>query len=65
MIVVGAQATYLHTEQALTHLRAMFCEPDSTGSAMAGRAEEGIGDPAFVAASVSALATDLLAALER
>jgi len=30
---------------------------------MAGRTEEGIGEPAVVAASCSALASDLLAAL--
>jgi hypothetical protein len=33
------------------------------GSVMAGRAEEGVGDPATVAASVAVLARDLLDAI--
>lgn len=53
------------TEQALVYLKELFAAgPDAIGSAMAGRAEEGIGEPAVVAASVSALAADLLAAIE-
>jgi Nucleotidyltransferase len=52
------------TEQAMRFLAGMFAAgPEATGSVMAGRAEEGIGDPAFVAAAVSALANDLLHAL--
>lgn len=50
------------TEQALRYLRGLFAAgPDAMGSAMAGRAEEGVGDPATVAAAASFLATDLLA----
>ncbi len=37
--------------------------PDALGSMMAGRAEQGIGDPQAVSASVATLAADLLAAL--
>lgn len=53
------------TEQALEYLEELFASgPDGVGSAMAGRAEEGVGAPAIVAASVSELAKDLLKALE-
>ncbi len=38
--------------------------PDALGSVMAGRAEEGIGDPENVAQSVAILAHDLLSVLE-
>ncbi len=49
------------TEQALVYLVKLFAAgADSVGSLMAGRAEEGVGEPAIVAASVSALADDLL-----
>lgn len=52
------------TEQALDRLRPLFADgPDALGSVMAGRAEEGIGDPDLVAASVAALAADVLAAV--
>lgn len=37
---------------------------DATGSVLAGRAEEGVGDAQVVAASVAALAQDLLEALD-
>ncbi|WP_099038438.1 hypothetical protein [Mycobacterium neglectum] len=51
-------------EQALDWLRPLFADgPDALGSVMAGRAEEGIGDPDLVAASVAALAADVLAAV--
>jgi hypothetical protein len=50
------------TEQALDYLAKLFAAgPGSVGSIMAGRAEEGVGEPAIVAASVSALADDLFA----
>ncbi len=49
------------TEQALAYMTGLFAGPDSVGSLMAGRAEEGVGEPAIVAAAVSALAGDLLA----
>lgn len=52
------------TEQALDYLRNLFTEASSVGSSMAGRAEEGVGEPEIVAASVSALANDLLVAVE-
>jgi hypothetical protein len=48
------------TEQAVGFLGELFVTPDSVGSSMAGRAEEGAGEPTIVAASVSALVNDLL-----
>jgi len=52
------------TEQALDWLPSLFADgPDALGSVMAGRAEEGIGDPDLVAASIAALAADVLAAV--
>ncbi len=52
------------TRRALLHLRDLFAAgPDAVGSQMAGRSEQGIGQPDVVAASVSLLAADLLAAL--
>ncbi len=54
------------TEQALRFLTEMFADgPEATGPTMAGRAEEGIGEPAVVAAAVAALAKDLLSAMGR
>ena len=44
-------------------LRVTVAGPDALGSMMAGRAEQLVGDPAVVAASVSALAADTLRAL--
>jgi hypothetical protein len=52
------------TTTAVTYLRDLFATPTSLGSSMAGRAEEGLGDPATVSAQVSFLASDLLAALD-
>lgn len=50
------------TQQALDWLPPLFADgPDALGSVMAGRAEDGIGDPDLVAASVAALAADVLA----
>lgn len=52
------------TASGLDYLRDLFADgADAMGSAMAGRAESGIGDPAVVSASVSALASDLLSAV--
>ena len=52
------------TEQAIVYLSEMFANgPDAMGSAMAGRAETGVGDPETVANSVALLAADLLSAL--
>lgn len=54
------------TQMAIRFLRELFAAgPDATGSVMAGRAEEGIGDPALVSQSVAILAADLVAALDR
>lgn len=52
------------TRQALDYLRGLFADgPDALGSMMAGRAEEGVGDPGNVSAAVAFLAQDLLAAM--
>jgi hypothetical protein len=52
------------TAQALMYLGTLFAAgPEAVGAMMAGRAEEGIGEPATVSASVSALAADLRAAV--
>lgn len=52
------------TTTALTFLETLFAAgPAAIGSKMAGRAEEGVGDPDVVAASVSTLARDILSAL--
>ncbi|MEV4551036.1 hypothetical protein [Nonomuraea wenchangensis] len=54
------------TEQAVEHLATLFAAgPDALGSLMAGRAEEGIGEPETVALATSLLAADLVQALER
>lgn len=45
--------------QALGYLDRLFDDPSSLGSRMAGQAEEGLGDPEIVAASVAALVADL------
>jgi hypothetical protein len=53
------------SEQAMAYLREMFAAgPEALGSVMAGQAEEGIGEPKTVAASVALLAADLLAAIQ-
>jgi len=53
------------TQTAIGFLRELFAAgPDATGSVMAGRADEGVGDPALVSESVAILAADLVAALE-
>ena len=51
------------TAQALVYLERLFASPQALGSTMAGRAEEGVGQPDTVSASVSFLAQDLLSAL--
>ena len=54
------------TRDALDHLADQFARgADASGSAMAGAAEELVGDPAGVAESVALLAQDLLDALGR
>lgn len=53
------------TEQALVFLAELFAAgADAPGSMMAGRAEEGVGEPLTVSASVAILAEDLLAAVD-
>ena len=52
------------TNQAIEYMADLFAAgPDALGSSMAGRAEEGIGEPETVARSVSFLAADLVEAL--
>lgn len=52
------------TTRALEFVQQLFAAgPDALGSTMAGRAEEGVGQPDTVSASVSFLAQDLLSAL--
>jgi hypothetical protein len=52
------------TRQALAFLAELFSAgPDALGCLMAGRAEEGVGNPATVSSSAAILAADLLAAL--
>lgn len=48
------------TEEALVYLEGLFGDEEALGSVMAGRAEEGIGSPEEVTASVVLLARDLL-----
>lgn len=53
------------TIQAIQFIRELFAAgPDAAGSVMAGRAEEGIGEPVTVALQTSILASDLLTALD-
>ncbi len=51
------------TAQALVYLEQLFASPQALGSTMAGRAEEGVGQPGTVSASTSFLAKDLLSLL--
>lgn len=52
------------THQGLHYLADLFATgPGAPGSVMAGRAEEGIGEPVTVATSAAVLATDLLDAI--
>jgi hypothetical protein len=52
------------TRQALPMLDELFAAgPDAYGSMMAGRAEEGVGDPETVSVSVAYLAADLIESL--
>ncbi|GGF49854.1 hypothetical protein GCM10010922_27270 [Microbacterium sorbitolivorans] len=54
------------TEVALSYLKDYFASgPDAIGSAMAGRAEQGVGDPDTVSVSTALLAQDLIDALSR
>jgi hypothetical protein len=51
------------TQRGVEYLRELFETPESTGSLTAGRAEEGVGVPAEVSASVSVLAVALVDAV--
>jgi hypothetical protein len=51
------------TARAIEYLRALFETPKSLGSVMAGRAEEGVGNPEEVAASVSVLGVAVVGAI--
>ncbi|WP_448059194.1 hypothetical protein [Cellulomonas hominis] len=51
------------TRESVDHLEELFGSPNTLGSEMAGRAEEGVGDPEQVAVAVSILASDLVTSL--
>ncbi len=51
------------TAQALAYLEQLFVSPEALGPTMAGRAEEGVGQPDTVSAAATFLAQDLLSAL--
>jgi len=54
------------SRQAMTYLSELFgAGPAAIGSAMAGRTEEGVGDPEATAQASAVLAADLLQALDR
>jgi len=54
------------TEEAIALLESLFADgPTALGSMMAGRTEEGIGEPETVSNQVSILATDLVEALRQ
>jgi hypothetical protein len=54
------------TQQAIEWLPTLFADgPEALGSTMAGRAEEGIGEPDVVSASVAALAADVVAVVKK
>jgi hypothetical protein len=53
------------TEYAIAQIKVLFAPgPDAIGSAMAGRAEEAVGDPDVVSTATALLAADLLTALD-
>lgn len=51
------------TSEALAYMQQLFATAGALGSTMAGRAEEGVGQPETVSAAVSFLAQDLLSSL--
>lgn len=53
------------TERALVYLRELFQTPESVGSVMAGRAEQGVGNPAAVSQACSILTSDLLSTMAK
>lgn len=70
---VGARLTALASDElagpattvSIAHLRELFADATSLGSIMAGRAEQLVGDPEVVSASVAALAGDLLESVDQ
>ncbi|MGH3544737.1 MAG: hypothetical protein ACRDPW_02215, partial [Mycobacteriales bacterium] len=62
-LLLADELSQAATTQALTYLGRLFASPEALGSTMAGRAEEGVGQPETVSASVSVLAQDLLSAV--
>jgi hypothetical protein len=62
-LLLGDPRSEQVAREALAYLEDLFAGADSLGSVMAGRAEQGVGDPDTVAASVAALVSDLLDAL--
>jgi hypothetical protein len=62
LLLVDARSREV-TQEALRYLEKLFGTVEGIGAVMAGRAEQGVpgGDPATVAAAVSALAGDLIA----
>jgi hypothetical protein len=65
-LLLGDEVSREVTEQALTYLADLFAAgPAAHGSNMAGRAEEGIGEPDTVASSVAVLADELIKAVGR
>lgn len=55
-----AEVCHEVTLEAIEHLRELFERPDALGVRMAGRAEQGVGDPDLVATATSLLASDLV-----
>jgi hypothetical protein len=50
-------------EVGVDHIGRLFCSADATGSSMAGRSVEGVGNPETVRLATTALAEDLLRSL--
>ena len=64
--LLGEEVCAEVTAAAQVHLGELFASgPDAIGSVMAGRAEEGVGEPETVARQVTILADDLLKAIDR
>jgi hypothetical protein len=60
--LVGNPVSKFVTHQAIEWLPTLFADgPEALGSVMAGRAEQGVGEPDIVSAAVAALAADVLA----
>lgn len=53
------------TQEAVSYLAKLFSSPASLGARMAGRAEEGVGDPEFVASAVSLMVGELVTSLSK